>query len=411
MFNFRYPLNYQLKDDIIAGITVGIVTIPQGMAFALLAGLPPIYGLYGSFIPLLVYGLLGSSNFLNVGPVSVISIFIFNSLSPFVTPFTDEYVNAVIILGLMIGILQCLGGLLKLGKYVVFIPKAVIAGFIQAAAVVIIISQLSPALGFEIPLGSNYGKTLAFMFEHLDSVHLSTFTLFTFSLLALFGTTRWFPSFPMAIVLLFISGAMAFLFHFETMGIALIGEVPEGLPALLIPAISWELLNYLPSAFGIAFVATVGSFVMAKNVENKQSHPWNPNQDMFALGISKIVGAFFGSLISAGSFNRSILTLKAGAKTQIAGLIGSLVIFFTLLFLTPIIYYLPQAVIAAIIVYSVYFLFDFTLIKNLWKTDRKQLSLLLITAFSTLLLGFVEGIIIGLISSLGTKFTWKKSPD
>ncbi|MGB1971776.1 MAG: SulP family inorganic anion transporter [Flavobacteriaceae bacterium] len=407
---FNRPANYNFKDDFLAGVTVGIVTIPQAMAFALLAGLPPIYGLYGSLIPLVVYGLLSSSNFLNIGPVSVISIFIFESISPFVHPFTSEYINAVIILGLMIGAIQILLGVFKLGRFIEYLPKSVISGFIQAAAVVIIISQLSPGLGLAFPLKANYIEKLHHLFLNFELIHLASSTLFFLSLVVLFVFSTLFPKFPTAIILLILTGGLSFFFDFEGMNIALIGEVPQGLPRFIMPDLKVESLRYLPSAFGITFVATVGSYVMAKNAEDQQTQPINLNQDLMALGMAKVVSAFFGALVPAGSFNRSILNIKAGAKTQMSSLISAVVILFTLLFLTEIVYFLPQAVIAAIIVYSVYFLFDFPLIKRLLRQDKVQAFYLLLTAITTLGYGFVYGIAVGLfISFLGSHVVKKRT--
>ena len=399
MVQFNFPANYQYRDDIIAGLTVGAITIPQGMAFALLGGLPPIYGLYGSLFPLVVYALLGTSNYLNLGPVSVISIFVYTTLVPFVTPFTAEYINAVIILGLMIGAIQCLGGLLQWGKYFDYIPKSVVSGFVQAAAVVIMVSQIPPAFQLEIPQQLNYIEKIYFLLLHFGETHFLTALFFITALLLLFLLPRFFPKFPTAIVLLTLTGVAAYAFNLEEEGIVLIGEVPQGLPVFLWPEWNSSAWNYLPGAFGIAFVTTVGSFVMAKSVADRQPKAWNANRDMVALGAAKMVSAFFGSLVPAGSFNRSILNLKSGAKTQISGLVAALMVLFTLLFLTPIVYYLPQSVIAAIIVYSVYYLFDFPLVKSLWNTDRKQAIYLLFTFLGTLTLGFVQGIVIGLLTS------------
>ena len=193
------------------------------------------------------------------------------------------------------------------------------------------------------------------------------------------------------------TGISAYFFDFESLGIALIGEVPQGLPTFISPKFNQDFWRYIPSAFGIAFVTSIGSFVMAKNVEDQQSSPWKPNQDLIALGLTKIASAFFGSLVPAGSFNRSILVIKSGAKTQLASLVAAVILLFTLLFLTPIVYYLPQSVIAAIIVYSVYFLFDFPLILHFWTKDKKQFTYLFATAVTTLSIGFVEGILLGLV--------------
>ena len=409
---FNPPENYRYRDDLIAGITVGVISIPQAMAFALLAGLPPIYGLYGAMIPLIVYALTGTSNFLNVGPVSVISIFVFESLSPFVTPFTSDFVVAVVNLGLLIGLIQVLAGLLKLGRFVAYLPKSVVSGFVQAAAVVIIISQLSPAFGVPISSKVSYAERLYYLFLSVANFDLITTTLFLGSLSLLFIFAKVFPKFPTAITLLFITGVAAFVFDFESLGISLIGEVPHGLPSFSPPKFDENIWHYLPSAFGIAFVTSIGSFVMAKNVEDQQPSPWKPNQDLIALGLAKIVSAFFGSLVPAGSFNRSILVIKSGAKTQLAGLVAAAILLFTLLFLTSIVYYLPQSVIAAIIVYSVYFLFDFPLIYQFWTKDKRQFIYLFATAVTTLSAGFVEGILLGLlIAILGQNLFKTKKPS
>ncbi len=407
---FNPPKDYSYRHDIIAGITVGVITIPQAMAFALLAGLPPIYGLYGAFIPLIVYALTGTSNYLNVGPVSVISIFVFESLSPFEEPFTAAFVIAVVNLGFLIGLIQVLCGVFKLGRFVHYLPKSVVSGFVQAAAVVIIISQLPPAFGVSLSLTSSYIERLYQLWLSVADFNLMSTALFAGSLLLLFVFAKVLPQFPTAIVLLVVTGIAAFVFDFEALGISLIGEVPQGLPSLILPEFNQDIWLYLPSAFGIAFVTSIGSFVMAKNVEERQVNPWKPNRDLIALGLAKIVSALFGSLVPAGSFNRSILVIKSGAKTQLAGLVAAVILIFTLLYLTPIVYFLPQAVIAAIIVYSVYFLFDFPLIYAFWAKDKKQLVYLLATAITTLSVGFVEGIITGLlIAILGENLFKSKS--
>ena len=234
-------------------------------------------------------------------------------------------------------------------------PKSVVSGFVQAAAVVIIFSQLSPAFGVPLPMKGSYVERLYQLYLNVPNFNYITTVLFLGSLSLLFIFANVFPKFPTAIALLLITGITAFIFDFESLGISLIGEVPKGLPSFISPKFDENFWQYLPSAFGIAFVTSIGSFVMAKNLEGKQLSPWKPNQDLIALGLAKIASAFFGSLVPAGSFNRSILVFKSGAKTQLAGLVSATILLFTLIYLTPVVYYLPQSVIAAIIVYSVYF--------------------------------------------------------
>ena len=404
---FNFPNKYSFQDDLIAGITIGIVTIPQAMAFALLAGIPPIYGLYGSFLPLLVYGLLSSSNYLNVGPVSIISIFIFNVLSQNVEPFTTEYINDLVILGVMVGLIQLLFGVFGLGKYLKYIPLSIISGFIQAAAILIIASQLSTAFGIEFPVDGL--KKIPYLFLNIHELKLNTTLLFLISLIFLFLFAKFFPRFPTSISLVCVTGILSYLLDFEKHGLLLIGDVPKGLPVFIFPTFDIDYIKYLPGAFGIAFIASIGSSIMALKLEPYQPNKINLNREYISLGIAKFLSSFFGSMLSAGSFNRTILAYKIGGKTQITGIVSSIIILLTILYLTPVVYYFPQPVIAALIIYSVYFLFDFNLIFKLWREDKVELSYIFITMIVTLLLGLVEGIFLGvLIKYLGDHFLKKK---
>ena len=404
---FNFPNKYSFQDDLLAGITIGIVTIPQAMAFALLAGIPPIYGLYGSFLPLLVYGLLSSSNYLNVGPVSIISIFIFNVLSQNVEPFTTEYINDLVILGVMVGLIQLLFGVFGLGKYLKYIPLSIISGFIQAAAILIIASQLSTAFGIEFPVDGL--KKIPYLFLNIHELKLNTTLLFLISLIFLFLFAKFFPRFPTSISLVCVTGILSYLLDFEKYGLLLIGDVPKGLPVFIFPTFDIDYIKYLPGAFGIAFIASIGSSIMALKLEPYQPNKINLNREYISLGIAKFLSSFFGSMLSAGSFNRTILAYKIGGKTQITGIVSSIIILLTILYLTPVVYYFPQSVIAALIIYSVYFLFDFNLIFKLWREDKVELSYIFITMIVTLLFGLVEGIFLGvLIKYLGDHFFKKK---
>ena len=404
---FNFPNKYSFQDDLLAGITIGIVTIPQAMAFALLAGIPPIYGLYGSFLPLLVYGLLSSSNYLNVGPVSIISIFIFNVLSQNVEPFTTEYINDLVILGVMVGLIQLLFGVFGLGKYLKYIPLSIISGFIQAAAILIIASQLSTAFGIEFPVDGL--KKIPYLFLNIHELKLNTTLLFLISLIFLFLFAKFFPRFPTSISLVCVTGILSYLLDFEKHGLLLIGDVPKGLPVFIFPTFDIDYIKYLPGAFGIAFIASIGSSIMALKLEPYQPNKINLNREYISLGIAKFLSSFFGSMLSAGSFNRTILAYKIGGKTQITGIVSSIIILLTILYLTPVVYYFPQSVIAALIIYSVYFLFDFNLIFKLWREDKVELSYIFITMIVTLLFGLVEGIFLGvLIKYLGDYFFKKK---
>ena len=403
---FNFPNKYSFLDDLLAGITIGIVTIPQAMAFAILAGIPPIYGLYGSFIPLLIYGVLSSSNYLNVGPVAIVSIFIFDILSKNVQPFTTEYINDLIILGMMVGAFQIIFGVFKLGKFLRYIPISIISGFIQGAAIVIITSQLTTAFGIEFPVDGL--KKIPYLFTHLNELKINTTVLFLISLIFLFLFAKFFPRFPTSISLVLVTGILSYLLDFEKYGLLLIGEVPRGLPEFIFPTVNIEAIGYLPGAFAIAVIASIGSSIMALKLELKQSKKINLNREYISLGLAKFLSAFFGSMVSAGSFNRTILAYKIGGKTQITSIVSSLIILFTILFLTQVVYYFPQSVIASLIIYSVYFLFDFNLMFKLWREDKIELSYIFITMLATLFIGFIEGILLGVFVKFFGDYIFKK---
>ena len=205
------------------------------------------------------------------------------------------------------------------------------------------------------------------------------------------------------------SSILSYLFDFEKYDLLLIGEVPNGLPEFIFPTVNINSIKYFPGALGIAIIASIGSSMMAIKLESYQPKKIKLNREYMSLGLAKIISSFFGSMLSAGSFNRTILTYKIGGKTQITGIVSSIIILFTILYLTPVVYYFPQSVIAALIIYSVYFLFDFSLMFKLWREDKIELSYLLITMLITLFIGFIEGILLGLfIKYLGDNIFKKK---
>tara|TARA_X000001036_G_scaffold197458_2_gene185937 strand:+ start:153 stop:1394 length:1242 start_codon:yes stop_codon:yes gene_type:complete len=403
---FNFPKKYFFLDDLLAGITVGIVTIPQAMAFAMLAGIPPIYGLYGSFIPLFIYGFLSSSNYLNVGPVSIVSIFIFDVLSNNVKPFTTEYINDLVILGIMVGVIQFLFGVFGFGKFLRHIPMSIISGFIQAAAIIIIISQFTTAFGVEFPVHGL--KKIPYLFTHLHELKLNTTLLFLISIIFLFLFAIFLPRFPTSIFLVLVTGILSYLFDFEKYGLLLIGEVPSGLPEFIFPTFSINALKYFPGALGLAIITSIGSSIMAIKLEPYQPKKIKLDREYMSLGLAKIISSFFGSMLSAGSFNRTILAYKIGGKTQITGIVSSIIILFTILYLTPVVYYFPQSVIAALIIYSVYFLFDFNLMFKLWREDKIELSYIFVTMAITLFIGLVEGILLGVFIKYLGDYIYKK---
>ncbi|MDH7446484.1 sulfate permease [Aquimarina sp. 2201CG14-23] len=387
--------------DAIAGITVGVVLIPQAIAYALLMGTPPIYGLYACLIPLILYALFGTSRQLSIGPVAVTAILVMSGVSQIATPFTQEFTNLVIFSGLLIGILQMIMSLLRMGFLVNLISQPVISGFISAAAIIIIISQLSESLGMDVPNFKYTHETLWFVIENISSIHLITLGMCVCSIVIMQVFKKWKKSFPGALFVLIISTVITIVFDLKNSGLSVIEDVPKGLPSFSIPEMSYEtMIALVPSVLTVTFIGYVGSIGIAKSLEMKnRDHVIRPNQELLALGIAKVIGAFFQAIPSSGSYSRSAINDEAGGKTTVSSIITVVMVIISLLFLTSFFYYIPKAVLAAIILVSVFGLINFSEAKYLLKLRRREFIVMIITFIGTLIFGVEKGIFIGVILS------------
>ncbi len=390
-----------LKSDFAAGITIGVMLIPQGMAYAMLAGLPPIYGLYAGTLPLIVYALLGTSRHLGVGPVAIISLLVASGLGPFVTTGSSEYVSMAILLALCVGILQFLLGVFRLGFLLHFISHSVIAGFTSAAAIIIATSQLKHLLGMQIE-GELVFDKIFHVLGHLSKIHFLTFVLGAASIISLILLKRISPRFPRHILVVILGMIWIYFTGWSGKGVRIISDIPSGLPTFSIPDLNFEKVKMLlPTILMISFVAIMESMAVAKAIHSKDKKgKIRPNQELKALGLANIFGSFFQSFTVTGSFSRTAVNYQAGGKTGISSLFSAALIIITLLFLTPYFYYLPNAILAAIIMVAVSGLIDIKEAKHLWKHDKRDFAVFIITFLATLLLGVELGIPIGVITSM-----------
>lgn len=389
------------KHDLNAGLTVAVIFIPQAIAYAYLAGMPPIYGLYAGIIPLLIYAILGTSRQMSIGPVAVPAILIMSGVSQLAEPLSDQYISLTIFAGLLIGLTQIVLSILRLGFLVNFLSHPVIAGFISAAAVIILISQLKDFLGIDIPRQESSFDTLIYALNHLSETHLIPVGICLISFAIIITSKRWKPSLPSELIVVVISTLLTWGFNWHLHGISIIRELPKGFPSFTIPDISIQsAIDLLPTIFAVTFIGVVGSIGIAKTFEMKhKSYVVKPNQELFALGISKILGSFFQALPTSGSFSRSAINDGAGAKTGVASIITALLVMLALLFLTPLFYFIPKAVLAAIILSSVIGLIDVSEAKFLWKTRRRDFVTMLLTFTITLVFGIEVGVFTGIILS------------
>lgn len=402
---FSWIKNYRkeyLSGDLTAGLTVGVMLIPQGMAYAMLAGLPPIYGLYAATIPLIIYALLGSSPQLAVGPVAMVSLLIASGVGAIAEIGSAEFIQYAILLALMVGVIQLLMGLFRLGFLVNFLSHPVIAGFTSAAALIIGISQIKYLFGVKIARG-DFIETMKSLFMELGNIQPYAMAIGLGAILLLVVFKKWKPRFPAALLVVILGILAVQYFGLEQKGVSIVGEVPSGLPAFGIPNIDMDAIQILiPIALAISFVGFLESIAVAKAIQKKhKDYDVIPNQELVALGAANIFGSFFQSFSVTGGFSRTAVNDKGGAKSGLSSIISATLVILTLLFFTAYFKNLPSAILASIILVAVAGLVDIKEAKYLWKHDKQDFILFMVTAIATLLLGVEEGILTGVILSLG----------
>ncbi|GJM32695.1 MAG: sodium-independent anion transporter [Saprospiraceae bacterium] len=387
--------------DLSAGLTVGVMLIPQGMAYAMLAGLPPIYGLYASTIPLIIYAIFGTSRQLAVGPVAMVALLISSGVGQFADIGSSEFITLAILLALMVGVIQFSMGLFRLGFIVNFLSHPVIAGFTSAAALIIGFSQIKHLLGIEIPRGKVH-ETLINIVQNIENINLPTFLLGVAAIVTLLAVKRLNKRIPGPLIIVLLGIIGVYLFQLTSLGVNVVGEVPGGLPAFSFPMVNIELIQrLLPTALTISFIGFMESIAVAKAIQKKhKDYEIDNNQELIGLGLANIVGSFFKAFPVTGGFSRTAVNDQGGAKTGLAAIFSAILIIVTLLFLTDYFYNLPTAVLSAIIMVAVFGLIDVAEAKHLWQTDRRDFVLFMITAVGTLVLGIEEGIILGAVLSL-----------
>lgn len=376
--------------------------IPQGMAYAMIAGLPPVFGLYAALVPQIVYALMGTSRQLAVGPVAMDSLLVASGLGALALSGLEEYIAMALFLALFMGGIQLLFGLLKMGFLVNFLSKPVISGFTSAAAIIIGLSQLKHLLGTDIEGSSQIHILLSNAFKTLGDTNLFTLALGIAAIVVIRMLKKINRKIPGALVAVVLGVLAVYFLGLSSSGVRIVGEVPDGLPALTLPALDTARISELfPIALTLALIAFMEAISVAKAVEEKRGENHvKANQELVALGASNIVGSLFQSYPTTGGFSRTAVNDQAGANTGLASLISSAVVGLTLLFLTPAFYYLPNAVLAAIIMVAVFGLIDLKYPARLWKNRKDEFVLLVITFLLTLGLGIKEGILLGVLASL-----------
>ena len=390
-----------LKDDFIAGVTVAVLLIPQGMAYALIAGLPPIYGLYAALTPQIIYAFLGTSRQLAVGPVAMDSLLVAAGLGALSIVDSNQYIQMAILLALTIGAIQFLLGLLKMGFIVNFLSKPVISGFTSAAAIIICINQLKHILGISISQSNKIHIFTSALMQSETPINLHSLIIGVVSIILLILIKGWSSKIPSALVVVVIGICWVTFTHQIQPSVAIVGNIPDGLPNFSFPPLKWEIIKELiPISLTIALVAFMEAISISKSIQEKhKTYEINPNQELLALGASNMIGSFFQSYPTTGGFSRTAVNNEAGAKTGVAALISALIVAIILTFFTDWFYYLPKSVLGAIIIVAVIKLINYKYAIRLYKIRKDEFLVLLITFIATLFIGITEGILFGIIFS------------
>lgn len=392
-----------LSGDLSAGLTVGVMLIPQGMAYAMIAGLPPVYGLYAAMIPQVVYAVFGTSRQLAVGPVAMDSLLVAAGVSAFAAIGSDEYIVLAILLSFMMGIVQVAFGVFRLGFLVNFLSKPVISGFTSAAALIIGFNQFKHVLGFDLARSNNIFEIFFEAINNLSQINGVALAIGIGGILLIKGVKKLHKSIPGALVAVVFGILIVSLFNLEIYEVKIVGEIPTGLPSFSIPDVSSiHFQELIPISLTLALIAFMESISVAKAIKSKHKGEYelDNNQEMIGLGMGNVVGSFFGCYPTAGGFSRSAVSDQAGAKTNLSAIIAASLIGLTLLFLTPLFFYLPKAILGSIILVAVFGLIDFKYPQFLWKTKKQDFWMLLVAFVVTLAFGIKEGIGAGITISL-----------
>jgi SulP family sulfate permease len=390
-----------LRSDVSAGFTTAVMIIPQSMGYAMLAGLPPIVGLYAALTPVLTYAFFGTSRQLSVGPVAMDSLLVASAVGAVAQSGAADYVSVAMTLGVMTGLVQLALGVSGVGFVVNFLSRPVISGFTSAAALIIGASQLKYLLGVDLPKTHHVHRVVFEAARQLSGANLPTLIVAAASIALLVWLKRTRPSWPRALVIVVLSTSAVVGLGLVSSGVRVVGSVPSGLPSFHLPSFAPDLWERLfPSALTIGLVSFMETISVGKHFARQNRYDVNPNQELVALGLANTLGGLFGGYPVAGGFSRSAVNAAAGAKTQLAALVSVTLVAATLLFFTPLFRDLPESALAAIILTAVLGLVDVVEPRRLWRIKRPDFALLIFTFGTTLSLGIQWGILAGVGASL-----------
>jgi len=396
-----------LKGDAIAGLTVAVVLIPQAMAYAMLAGLPPVYGLYAGAVTPLLGALWGSLRQLATGPIAIMSLLVLTTLSPIAEPGSPQFIELAFLLAFLVGGIYLLIGVFRLGLIMSFISHSAVMGFTSAASLIIISTQLPHLFGIQIERHEYMFPKLVAIGQALPGLHWPTLGIGLLSLIIIYGIKKFKPNFPGALVALVITTLIVYFLNLHESGVAILGKNEGGLPLPALPPFDFDMIFALTGpAVVLALVSFAETYSVGKSVAAQTKQKLDVDQEFVGQGVANLVGSFFQCYPVSGSFSRTAINFASGARTGIASAITTGTVIITLLFLTPLLTYIPKASLAALIITAVLMLFHPREVFRLWKMNRHD-GIVAICVFTLSLLSKPDyALLIGILMSL-VFFLWK----
>jgi len=397
----RLVTRESVKADLFAGLTGAVIVLPQGVAFATIAGLPPEYGLYTAMVTPIIAALFGSSYHLVSGPTTAISIVVFSSISHYAEVGSPEFVSLALTLTFLAGAYQLAFGIARLGSLVNFVSHTVVIGFTAGAAILIATSQMKHILGVYVPKGESFLHTWVDIFKELGDINYFLVVIALATLATSIILKRLLPRSPNLLIGMIVGSIIAVFFKNYTDGIQLVGEIPAHLPPLSSPDFTFSTIQTLaPEAFAVALLGLIEAVSISRAVATKSNQRINSNQEFIGQGISNIFGSFFSSYAGSGSFTRSGINYASGAKTPLSAIFAALFLMIIVLLIAPLTAYLPVAAMGGVILLVAYNLIDFHHIRNILMLSKSESAILIITFLATLFLELEFAIYIGVLLSL-----------
>jgi high affinity sulfate transporter 1 len=391
-----------LSPDTIAALTVWALLVPEAMAYAGIAGMPPEYGLYAAPLALLGYAIFGTSKHMNVGPSSTVAALSFSTLAGLgLASGSEEWIAMTAALAIMTGLFLVIGGLLRLGVLADFLSRPVLDGFIVGVAITIVVGQLDKVLGYEVESELEFIPDILLIISELSMTHWPTLVVGLVSLALLFIIEKYLPKVPAAITVLVLAIIVSALLDFESMGIHIVGEIPAGLPDFGMPGVTMEqLASLIPGALAIMLVAYSESIATARAYASKFNYKVDADQEFIGLGAANLGSGFSTSFVVDGSLSKTAASVGAGAKTQMVSIIAAIAVLITAVALTPLFRTLPEATLGAIVIHAVWHLINFRKIRKYRSITSLDFWTALVAMLGVLAVGILEGLLIAVFLGL-----------